>query len=738
MYSGERHSGTEQETSTEQNQWEKMASEAPPFRPDQNEAEKPEFTEKALAEVLLEQSADRQDDLANWIDGVHNGYGMDEAYYSAYDQFCRDNVNASEEDWVQSLEREFADLEARDGLLISALEDLDSPKNTGKSLEEILNARSDKEQDTINALVQSGAWGNKWTDEQRSAILARRDTYQSLAEQAKSLRNTLELDMNETEPIDDTATPERHETEGKPDTLYRGVKISYKDLPDFKFSGENLVVNYEPIIDEKGRKTVSDGNEYGVYMSDNLSMVEYAYGNLHHDGTPISKLQVNYQQIAIPDVAVIYQIDTDGLDIREPFISDTLQGHYNNGFQGKEWIADSVPADHYSLRRVRIGEDILHNAEDIDLQKAEDLSVQVQQKLEARRKRLEVFVDAVEKMSPAKRRMIDGDRLNTLKTIYGEDGLKYINEDNLDTDSIDGMLKFLAAKTFKQDEANIDFQTLDYIKNLEKQAEDVDSLVEVLHNDQCKNTQEKAAFEERKKQAGESYQTSRFDKKDARINDLLSLIASRTGEDGEQPIISTNGEKPDIPAKSAKRAETQTNSTETDAEDDETEEAAEQDSAIVNSEAEIQAIIGALESMRPDIQQLFAMSRGSFSMEQAAGYLLISNQRMMDSTGIYTEVLKNAQDVGQIEQSAAVYDRQIGIDYGSSINAINVIRQKVQNLPTSLKVPMLTYCQNIENTLGQIMATVQKKDGKIHNTPAEKQAADDQELEEAFGEEMSV
>lgn len=491
MYSGERFSSAEQETATEQNPWEKMASEAPPFRPDQKETEKPEFTEKALAEAMLEQSADRQDDLASWIDGARNGYGMNEAYYSAYDQFRRDNAAASEEEWVQSLEQELSDLETRDGLLISALEDLGSPVNVGKSLEEILNARSDSEQTAINALVQSGAWDNKWTDEQRNSILTRRDLYRSLAEQVKSLRNTIESDMSETEPIGDAATPEQHEIESKPDTLYRGVKISYKDLPDFKFSGEDLVVNYEPIIDEQGRKTVSDGNEYGVYMSDNLSMVEYAYGNLHHDGTPISKLQINYQQIAIPDVAVIYQIDTDGLDIREPFISDALQGHYNNGFQGKEWIADTIPADHYDLRRVRIGEDILHSAEDIDLQNTEDLSEQVQQKLEARKKRLEVFADAMEKMSSAKRRTIDGDKLNTLKTIYGEDGLKYIDEGNLDTDNIDGMLKFLAAKTFKQDEANIDFQTLDYIKGLGKQVEDVDSLVEVLNNDQQKMLKKK-------------------------------------------------------------------------------------------------------------------------------------------------------------------------------------------------------------------------------------------------------
>lgn len=735
MRNGESFSGAEQAATEGQNPWKKMASEVSPFNPDQKETEKPVITEKDLAEAILAQSSDRQDELVSWINGVRRGYGMNDAFYQAYDRFRENNVVASEEEWAQSLEQELVDLENKDSLLISSLGDLDLPVNIGKSLEEILNARAKKEQDTINARVQNGAWADKMTDEQRSSILARRDAYQSLAEQAGFLRDLLESDVRDDKAPDKIITPEQHEVENKPDTLYRGVRISYKDLPNFKFSGEDLVVDYEPIIDEHGRKTVADGNEYGVYMSDNLSMVEYAYGNLHNDGTPISKLQLNYQQIAIPDVAVIYQIDADDLDIREPFISDALRRHYNNGFQGKEWIADTVPADNYDLYRVRIGEDILHDAEDMDLQKTEGLSERVRQELEARKRRLEVFADAMEKLSPAQRRTIDRGKLDILKTIYGEDGLKYTDEDALDTDDINGMLKFLAVKTFKRDEENIDFQALEYINDLEKRAEDVDSLAEILQNDRQKNAQEKAAFEERKKQDGESYSTSRFDKKDERLNSLLSLIASRTGTGDEQPSIGINNENTKT---SAKQPETPTEPEEVDMDEGKTEKQNEQDAAIANSEAEVRTIIGTLESVRPDMQQLFAMSKGSLSMEQAAGYLLISNQRMMDSTDIYTEVLKSAQAVEQIKQAVTIYDQQIGIDYSSSMNAINLIRQKAQTLPIALKGPMLTYCQNIENALEQIMSTVQKKDGKIHNTPAEKQVADDQELEDVFEEELSM
>ena len=64
-----------------------------------------------------------------------------------------------------------------------------------------------------------------------------------------------------------------------PKTLYRGYNIKYKKLPNFHLSGVDLKVNYAPIINENGEKTVTDGNEYGVYMSDNLDMVKSAYGN---------------------------------------------------------------------------------------------------------------------------------------------------------------------------------------------------------------------------------------------------------------------------------------------------------------------------------------------------------------------------------------------------------------------------------------------------------------------------
>lgn len=322
--------------------------------------------------------------------------------------------------------------------------------------------------------------------------------------------------------------------ENKPSVLYRGLKVDYNSLQNFEFSGVDLKVNYAPIIDQYGRKTVTDGNEYGVYMSDNLSMVTSAYGDLHHDGIPIhNNLSIYNERIMIPSIAVIYKINTDGLDVRKPFISDQLKGHYNNGFQGDEWIADIIPANNYALYRVRIGADILHDAEDIDLLRIKNISEQVKQKLEMRKYRLETFANAMERMSPMKRNVLGRDELSILKSIYGKNGLKYINEDSLLTSDVDGMLRYLVAKTFKQNESDIDFQTIRYINGLKGQATNIDSIIGILKNDKIKNMQDKVVFEKRKKQEGVPYVTSKFDKQEKRLDGLISMVLLRRKKDNQ-------------------------------------------------------------------------------------------------------------------------------------------------------------------------------------------------------------
>ena len=338
----------------------------------------------------------------------------------------------------------------------------------------------------------------------------------------------------------------------KPETLYRGIKIDYNALQNFEFTGVDLVVNYDPIIDKDGRKTVKDGNEYGVYMSDSLNMVNSAYGDLHNDGTSVNKdLYINNQGIKIPDIGIIYEINTDGMEVRKPFISLSLRGHYNNGFDGTEWIADVVPAANYKLNRVRIGRDILHDEEDIDLSKDIDVSHMVKEKIEGRKQRLETFANDMEKLSPSEIREIGDTKLKVLKSIYGENGLKYVDENSLDTKTVDGMVRYLLVKSVKNTAPKIYYEIFKYINELKERATDVDSITKIISDDNVKNGQEKVDFIERKKRNGQNYSTSGFDAKEAKFVRLMNWISYRKSKDATSQEVELDSDIP-IPNASEK------------------------------------------------------------------------------------------------------------------------------------------------------------------------------------------
>ena len=175
-----------------------------------------------------------------------------------------------------------------------------------------------------------------------------------------------------------------------PKTLYRGYNIKYKKLPNFHLSGVDLKVNYAPSINENGEKTVTDGNEYGVYMSDNLDMVKSAYGNTKMARENVEPLvSINngtyLEQMMLPVISIIYEINPDGLAVRKPKIAPIWQGHYNNGFRGDEYITDKIPADHYQVIQAKIGSDLLHEAEEIDVTDIKKAEEELKQKAELRR-----------------------------------------------------------------------------------------------------------------------------------------------------------------------------------------------------------------------------------------------------------------------------------------------------------------------------------------------------------------
>ncbi|HSX35903.1 MAG TPA: hypothetical protein VLH84_03140 [Patescibacteria group bacterium] len=159
--------------------------------------------------------------------------------------------------------------------------------------------------------------------------------------------------------------------QARPSTLYRGVIV-----PAGAVTGDMLVGDIrpgeEPLIDAEGRKVVADGNEYGVYMSDNGHMAEVAYATPRHttqitDSPTFRWRGANQERLGLPKAGVLHQVDTTGLDIRKPYIQPQLRGVYNNGFQGDEWIVDTVPAANHHPIKLTLGPDMLHPAQGFDV-----------------------------------------------------------------------------------------------------------------------------------------------------------------------------------------------------------------------------------------------------------------------------------------------------------------------------------------------------------------------------------
>lgn len=141
----------------------------------------------------------------------------------------------------------------------------------------------------------------------------------------------------------------------RPEKLYRGITINPADLSIDRLR-EILVPGN---LNEEDPTKIGDGNELGVYMSTNPRVAEWAYGR---GGAGMSYIDVpEYnssrglkKSIQLPSCGILYEIDTNGLNIRPPEITSHLQGVYNNDFEGDEWIADEVPPEFYKVLQLSL------------------------------------------------------------------------------------------------------------------------------------------------------------------------------------------------------------------------------------------------------------------------------------------------------------------------------------------------------------------------------------------------
>lgn len=150
---------------------------------------------------------------------------------------------------------------------------------------------------------------------------------------------------------------EQREPKLRPEKLYRGITINPEELTVEKLR-QTLVPG---TVNSDDPTKINDGNELGVYMSTNVTMVARAYAR---GGMGMRRIETpKYMdrgavanKIDLPSCGVVFEIDTHNLDIREPEITQVLQGVYNNGFIGEEWIADTVPPESVRVCKLILAE----------------------------------------------------------------------------------------------------------------------------------------------------------------------------------------------------------------------------------------------------------------------------------------------------------------------------------------------------------------------------------------------
>ncbi len=155
--------------------------------------------------------------------------------------------------------------------------------------------------------------------------------------------------------------PLKQEQEKIPETLYRGITLKVDDFEQADFSSTLKPGSDE--IDAEGNRIVSDGNEYGVYMSSNPRMVKTAYYGKSKEFIKTEQFLRSWPRgneiyLPLPSVGIFFEIQTEGLDVREPKFKKALEGIANNGFEGKEYVVDEIPPSNFRITELCLSAEV--------------------------------------------------------------------------------------------------------------------------------------------------------------------------------------------------------------------------------------------------------------------------------------------------------------------------------------------------------------------------------------------
>ena len=328
----------------------------------------------------------------------------------------------------------------------------------------------------------------------------------------------------------------------KPAYLYRGVIVNERILRTKPLFGVDLVPPNPPQYDERGRKIVGDGNEYGVYMSDNKEMASEAYAGVSlRDGTPLNlKVAIGDRglNISVPAVGIVYKINTYGLDVHKPWITSTMKGHYNNGYMGNEWIAEKIPEKNIEVEKVVVGEDLLHPKKEIEFSSVEEIKPAIEAELARRKERLERFEAAMEALPQNVVRRMMSNKLEIYKLIYKENGLLETDLSTLTVNTANDCIKSIMTYLYKENPENIPMNELEFLNNLSKKENiTFDELSTNISNELINIDKKRQAYIRHAEEEGEKANTQFFDRRMESFRKIASIyhytileqIISKTG-----------------------------------------------------------------------------------------------------------------------------------------------------------------------------------------------------------------
>lgn len=273
-----------------------------------------------------------------------------------------------------------------------------------------------------------------------------------------------------------------------PKYLYRGVTVDFDMLYDYNFTGVDIVPHTQyDYTTPNGIKMRSDQNEWGVYLTENLFMAQEAYGN-----PDIGRGQVDPsfvfassgnlpRSIVLPCLGIVYEVDSTGLDIREPVMAGAMAGHYNNGYGGKEWITDIIPSYNYSIKQAVISKDLLHDEKTFNINSGDNPKDLFISEMEARKQRLETLVTAMKKIPMTKRNFMS---TNMLKELFGENGVVYTKPSMINRDNLEGQFRFVMAQAYHSNVDNVDYNYINYIHSIKEKYKESDlSFEDIIANE---------------------------------------------------------------------------------------------------------------------------------------------------------------------------------------------------------------------------------------------------------------